>query len=487
MNEIEFKKYIKSNFPRTSTFISGLALFIVDLLVIVFCIAFGFFLVNCFASRNINAKSFINYSIFLPFFVLIYSINGLYPGMMLPPEDEVRRYSISNFFGFGLIIMTIIFDDLTSGLKLEFIIKNSKETEIIWAFIVAWITSLVVLPISREAAKFFFSKFRWWGVPAVVYCSGQSADLIIERLKRNKDLGYHPAVIIDSFEPNQTIKDDIPVFSPAHTEITDAIHKMNIKTAILCDYRGDFTPIMSSYRYTISVSRSQTSFTSTQQLKDIAGIIGFASTHNLTFKKNIFFKRFFDVSLILLFSPILLPVFILIGLLVKLTSKGPIFYGHERVGKNGKSFKCWKFRTMNINSQQMLEEILATDPVRRAEWEKDCKFVDDPRVTKFGKILRKTSLDELPQLINILVGDMSFIGPRPVTEPELVKYGKYRNYILSVYPGLSGMWQISGRSDTSYEERITFDTYYIQNWSLWLDLWIFMKTIWVVIKGKGAY
>ena len=142
---------------------------------------------------------------------------------------------------------------------------------------------------------------------------------------------------------------------------------------------------------------------------------------------------------------------------------------------------------MCINSQEILEEILATDPVRREEWERDCKFVDDPRITKFGKFLRKTSLDELPQLINILVGQMSFVGPRPVTEPELEKYGKARDYVLSVLPGLSGMWQVSGRSDTSYEDRIAYDSYYIQNWSIWLDIWILIKTVWVVLKGKGAY
>ena len=142
---------------------------------------------------------------------------------------------------------------------------------------------------------------------------------------------------------------------------------------------------------------------------------------------------------------------------------------------------------MGIDSDEKLKEILATDPVRAAEWEKDRKFTDDPRVTKVGKFLRKTSLDELPQLWNIIAGDMSFVGPRPVTQPELKKYGEYEDYVLSAQPGLSGMWQISGRSDTGYEERITLDTYYIQNWSIWLDLWIIIKTIWVVLKGKGAY
>ena len=146
-----------------------------------------------------------------------------------------------------------------------------------------------------------------------------------------------------------------------------------------------------------------------------------------------------------------------------------------------------KFRSMVTNSQEILEKILAEDPVRRAEWDKDRKFKDDPRVTRIGKILRNTSLDELPQLWNIFTGDMSFVGPRPVTRSELDKYGKLSDFILSVKPGLSGMWQISGRSDTAYEERINLDTYYIQNWSIWLDLWIITKTIWVVLRRKGAY
>lgn len=141
---------------------------------------------------------------------------------------------------------------------------------------------------------------------------------------------------------------------------------------------------------------------------------------------------------------------------------------------------------MVVNADKMLDEILK-DPVMAAEWEKDRKFTNDPRVTKIGKFLRKTSLDEFPQFFNVLTGEMSFIGPRPVTTPELDKYGDKAKLILSVQPGLSGMWQISGRSDTGYEERITLDSYYIQNWSVWLDIWIIIKTIYIVIKGKGAY
>nr|MCR5064081.1 exopolysaccharide biosynthesis polyprenyl glycosylphosphotransferase [Treponema sp.] len=210
-------------------------------------------------------------------------------------------------------------------------------------------------------------------------------------------------------------------------------------------------------------------------------------THNLTKPQSLFSKRVLDLILIALSAPFVLPVSVLIAILVKLTSRGPVLYGHKRVGKDGRTIKCWKFRSMVVNADQMLDKILAENPEMRNEWEKDRKFTNDPRVTKLGKFLRKTSLDELPQLWNILCGEMSFVGPRPVTESELDRYGKYSNFILSVKPGLSGMWQISGRSDTGYEERVTLDTYYIQNWSVWIDIWIIIKTFWVVLKGKGAY
>ncbi len=486
MNNSEFQAYLKQHYPRTSSFFSGLSLFIVDIIVLIFCIGLGFFIVNLFAIHDINFRSFINYTVFLPFVLLLFAFMGLYPGIMIPAAEQVKKYTISTFFGFSVIVSFVLVSSLTESDPAAFMKKNSGSVYIIIAFTLAFVMSMFLLPIFREFAKRKFSKFSWWGVPAVIYCTGNSADEVIKKLNTNKYLGYKPAVIIDASLNDADIKDGIPIFPP-NDEIIETIHNYNIKQAIICDYHGEISSIMTSYRYTIAVSKSQSSFTCSQQLKDIAGIIGFASTHNLTFKTNLFIKRVLDIGLILFFSPILIPVFLLLIILTKLTSRGPVFYGHKRVGKNGKEFKCWKFRSMCIDADKKLEEILANNPEMRAEWEKDRKFTNDPRVTKFGKFLRKTSLDELPQLINILIGQMSFVGPRPVTEPELEKYGPYKDYVLSVLPGLSGMWQTSGRSDTEYEERISLDSYYIQNWSVWLDLWILIKTVYVVLKGRGAY
>ena len=486
MTTSEFESYIKKNYPQTSSFISGLALFFVDALVLILCIGLGFFIVNFITPEAINFKSFINYSIYIPLILLFFGCIGLYPGIMNSPTEEVKKFFFSSLFSFISIIFTIIVSEENELRLADLLIKDSHKLPLAIAFIIAIPLSTVALPAFREAAKHYFGRFRWWGVPAVLFTSDDNGNFIIDKLIKNKYLGYHPAVIIDSNAKAARDYKGIPVFPP-DPEIIDILKKRNIKQALICDYHGDMSDVMSSFRYTISVSKNQNFFTSTQQLKDIAGIIGFASVHNLTFKGNLIVKRIIDVAAIVICLPLLLPIFLILSILVKLTSRGPVFYAHKRVGKDGKEIKCWKFRSMCINSQEILEKILATDPVRRAEWEKDRKFQDDPRVTKFGKFLRRTSLDELPQLFNILTGSMSLVGPRPVTEPELVKYGKYKDYVLSVVPGLTGMWQVSGRSDTGYEERISFDTYYIQNWSIFLDIWILIKTVWVVINGKGAY
>jgi Undecaprenyl-phosphate galactose phosphotransferase WbaP len=176
-----------------------------------------------------------------------------------------------------------------------------------------------------------------------------------------------------------------------------------------------------------------------------------------------------------------------IAFLVKVSSPGPVFYGHQRLGKDRKYFTAYKFRSMYKNSDEILKNLLAADTKLQEEWEENHKLKDDPRVTPVGKILRRISFDEFPQLINILKGEMSLVGPRPVVDAEVEKYGKDFDRIFSVKPGLTGLWQVSGRSDTDYTDRVALDTYYLQSWSVWLDLWVLLKTVGVVIKGKGAY
>jgi lipopolysaccharide/colanic/teichoic acid biosynthesis glycosyltransferase len=164
-----------------------------------------------------------------------------------------------------------------------------------------------------------------------------------------------------------------------------------------------------------------------------------------------------------------------------------VFYGQWRIGYGGRRFRAWKFRTMVVNAEQQLEMHLANSPELRREWERDHKLRNDPRVTAIGRFLRKTSLDELPQLANVLIGQMSLVGPRPIVEEEIVKYGDAFRLYLRVRPGLTGLWQVSGRNDTGYAQRVRLDMHYVRNWSPWLDIHLLARTIGVIAGQKGAY
>ncbi len=201
-----------------------------------------------------------------------------------------------------------------------------------------------------------------------------------------------------------------------------------------------------------------------------------------------FAKRTFDILFSALVLLLLSPLFLLLALLVTTTSRGKAIYGHQRIGRGGKPFRCFKFRTMHLDADKRLKEILATNPILRDEWERTHKLRKDPRVTAIGNILRKLSLDELPQFWNVLKGDLSVVGPRPVVREELLKfYGRKAPLILSIRPGLTGPWQISGRSNISYEERVSMDENYVKTHSLAGDLFIVLKTIPAMLSSRGAY
>lgn len=474
MTEQDYKTYFKSNFYKTSSFTSGVALMFIDCIMIMLCLGTSFFIINLINHSWINFRSFVDYWVYLPPMIAVFYAAGLYPGLVYPPADEVRKFAICSFFCFAGIALSITVEEA------------DEKIPLVLALLFAVPFAIVFLPGGRELARRLFSRFRWYGVPAVIYTSDESGEIITTRLQNRKDLGYKPGIIIDTNAKKAQLVNGVPVFPPSE-EIFATIKSLKIKVAILCDYNGNIDEINSYFRYTIVVPKTTDINTLTMSVRDFGGILGLSSTHNLTKPISLFWKRFIDIGLLLVSSPITIPLVLIIALIVKVSSPGPVFYGHKRIGKNGKEFKCWKFRSMVIDADKQLEKILAESPEMRAEWEKDRKFTNDPRVTKVGKILRKTSLDEIPQFFNVLIGEMSFVGPRPVTKPELAKYGTKADFILLAQPGLSGMWQISGRSDTGYEERITLDSYYIQNWSVWLDIWIIIKTVFVVLKGKGAY
>ena len=198
-------------------------------------------------------------------------------------------------------------------------------------------------------------------------------------------------------------------------------------------------------------------------------------------------KRFFDIILSLFIIIFLSPFWLILYFFVFVSTKGKPIFKHERIGYNGKNFKIYKFRTMRIDAKKHLENLIKNNPTIKQEWEKNYKLKKDPRITKVGSFLRKMSLDEFPQIINVLKGDMSFIGPRPIIKDEIEKYGDCFSYFKAIKPGITGLWQVSGRNDIGYKERVQLDVWYTRNWSIELDFMIIIKTLIVVIRQKGSY
>jgi Undecaprenyl-phosphate galactose phosphotransferase WbaP len=198
-------------------------------------------------------------------------------------------------------------------------------------------------------------------------------------------------------------------------------------------------------------------------------------------------KRLYDITVSLILLILLSPMLGICAFLIKITSPGPVLYFQKRVGKNGDRFNFVKFRSMYLDSKLALRKIFHENPELRAEWDQYQKLCDDPRVTSVGKFLRRFSLDELPQLWNVFIGDMSLVGPRPFIPEQMDYYRDIYDLYVAFRPGLTGLWQVSGRNTTTYEERVRLDGEYCRNWSLWLDLVILLRTVWVVIRGKGAY
>jgi exopolysaccharide production protein ExoY len=198
-------------------------------------------------------------------------------------------------------------------------------------------------------------------------------------------------------------------------------------------------------------------------------------------------KRGFDIAGAAAGIVLLSPLLLMLAALVKYSDGGRVLYGHARIGRNGSVFRCWKFRTMVEDGDRVLAAHLAANPHEREEWNATRKLQNDPRVTRVGAVLRKLSLDELPQIFNILLGEMSFVGPRPVVRDELELYGNAAAYYLQTRPGLTGLWQVSGRNDVSYRTRIDFDRHYVENWSFAFDLKILLRTVPAVLSSRGSY
>lgn len=416
----------------------------------------------------------------LGLFLLAYAASGLYPGVGVSPVDELRRICLST---------TLTYLALGAGIFLF----REGETYSRGVFLLAWLFSLLGVLLGRFLMRQLFAHRCWWGYPVLILGGGKTGELVIQTLKHQPGFGLKPLAVLDD---NLSTRDEvagIPVLGPLSLAPVLAIER-DIHYAIVAMpgvRRDRLLTILEHYGRTFAHLLIIPDLFGLASLwvmpKDLGGILGLEVRQRLLLPGPRLSKALLDRGLALLLGILVLPLIILIALLVRLSSPGPIFYGQVRLGQGGRPFTAWKFRSMISNAGTVLEHYLEHHPELRVYWEQDHKLKRDPRVTPIGRLLRRTSLDELPQLWNVLLGQMSLVGPRPIVDEEVWRYAEKFELYTKVLPGITGLWQVSGRNNVSYDERVNLDAYYVRNWSVWLDIYILIRTVWVVLLGDGAY
>lgn len=423
------------------------------------------------------------YAILAPLVVLVNALSGLYTHN-LSEVEEFRRLSKATtlYFVFASALLYL-----------------SKEGAIVsrLAIFYAWVICLALVPILRESIRSVLVKMGYWGEPVVIFGNGRLGNEVSAHLRANPKMGYNPVGVVDRRKVTRDdcgddhIIHDAEVFSQRNTipDWMQGVRTAFIVTPETSDNMREMLIGKQTIRFEqiIMVRSSERVGSLWVQPIDIGGILGLEVGQNLLNRNQLAIKRILDLTLIVIFLPLLLVVFALVSLLIKLDSRGSIFYHQSRIGYGGKPFKFWKFRSMYDGADKVLEDYLASNPDRKTEYDKNHKLKNDPRITHVGKIIRKLSIDELPQLFNVIKGEMSLVGPRPFMSNEINFYEKCFSLYTYVLPGVTGLWQISGRSNVTYTTRVSLDEYYLRNWSIWLDLHILVKTIGVVLRGRGSY
>ncbi len=424
---------------------------------------------------------YLNWLPLLGFFPLAYGIVGLYPGVGISPVDELRWLSL---------MTTLVYTVLGSGIFLF----REGETYSRLVFLMAWLLSLLLVPIVRGGLRHLASGQAWWGQPVIILGAGQTGELVLRTLLHNPGLGLKPIALLDDDPSKQGRLIEGVLVSGGVASAPQLAQQFKLSYAILAMPGVEprrLLEILETYGQTFEhllVIPDLFGFASLWVAsRDLAGVLSLEVRQQLLLPVPRFTKACVDFSLSVLIGLVAMPILLLIGVLIFLDSPGPIFYRQARLGRQGKTFYAVKFRSMLPQAERILAQYLEANPEYRQEWEQDHKLKQDPRLTRVGWWLRRTSLDELPQLWNVLRGEMSLVGPRPIVSAEIPKYEDKYSLYTKVKPGITGLWQVSGRNNISYEERVNLDAYYVRNWSVWLDFYILLRTIWVVLLAEGAY
>jgi Undecaprenyl-phosphate galactose phosphotransferase WbaP len=405
---------------------------------------------------------------------------GLYPGYGLSGTQQLRRQVTASFYGGALFATASVF-----------FYRDLPVPRAV--FILMVVISMILLPIVRALSKRLLLHFNLWGSQVVVLGAGGAGQRIVKAMKAKPLEGLHPVAIFDDDQNKIASRiEGISVVGPLSEADGFAKHH-GIQHAVVA------IPSMSATALLSMIKDRGKTFKSVQFVPELGalpaedvravnldGLLALEVRTGLYSLRNRFFKRVLDLVGGTIVTVLISPLLALLYAWIRLESRGPALYGSERIGQRGQVFRCLKFRTMYIDADVRLAELLENHPTMKEEYAKYHKLQNDPRVTRVGRILRSLSLDELPQIYNILKGEMSLVGPRPYLTRELSDMNGFEHTILEVKPGMTGYWQVSGRNNITFQDRLEMEAFYVRNWSIWWDIIILFKTALVVVNREGA-
>ncbi len=404
---------------------------------------------------------------------------GLYPGVTINPVEELRRSTLSITVAFlGLFAATFLLHDLS-------------ESRLI--YVLGYIFTAFLVPVFRAGTRGMFSTCNWWGSPVAILGFGTTGKRVLDTLTKNRRIGLRPVAVLDD-NPERYVDADPQFTRGPLSRCREVTQNQRISYGIVCMpglSREDLLQRLDQYSgcfgHVLIIPNLIGMTCLGISAKELGGIVGLEVKHQLLRPSAQLAKRLLDIVITVLLAPAVIFLTVLFATLIKFESKGPVFYANERIGYRGKKFRAWKLRSMVVSGDEALRQCLEKNPELKTEWDTTQKLKRDPRLTRIGRIIRKTSIDELPQFWNVLIGEMSVVGPRPMLQNQVSLYGPSFALYRNVRPGITGLWQVSGRNHLSFAERIQLDRYVIQNWSVWLDLYILARTITVVFTARGAY
>ena len=436
--------------------------------------------IKALASGGLNVLPYLQLWPFLFVFLAVYAAIGLYSSVAVSAPEELRRTTIASavlYFFLAAVTMSV----------------RGANQRFTWTLFLAMALSIGMIPMLRAFTRQLFGSAKWWGTPAVIFGAGPAGEAVIRALTNDPGLGLKPIAAFDEETFGHHEFAGIPVLRlnalrrfvaelkrPAYAVFAMPDIPQERLAQMIEQYASNFSHVL--------VLPDLKGFSSLWvDSKSVGGMVCLEVRQQIIARDYEIVKRVIDVTLVTLGSILVAPLCALIALWIRVDSFGPVLYSQWRIGRRGHKFRAWKFRSMVPNADQILKQHLSSDPALQAEWARDQKLRNDPRVTRSGRFLRRSSLDELPQLWNVLMGDMSLVGPRPIVEKEAERYGDAFETYKRVKGGITGLWQVSGRNDVSYAERVNLDQFYVRNWSVWLDFCILFRTIAVVLFNKGAY